>query len=304
MATKKTIGKAGRAIAILALALALGIAACKRNGPPAPIEPPPAETTTTTQTQSDNVKPAIISQPQSDSTKPTAQVSEAETVADPKDPLFDPSVPGLPKAQLIEYINARLNFVREKKPAYHKEQLQTISKLSFSKLAAILNPIGAALIKQKMPPVVVPGDMEKSKDNVNDFLGMTAVFNIRPGDVIGVTAKKSGANYVVELKYDEETNAEKDGRGKYSRVFSAASRQDTLEQLKDALSADPNEATFIFRKGEMRITVDAGAGEIREAHAEFEVGIDAQNVTVKQVNLTVNLTAQQNTIIDWSRFEY
>jgi len=287
---------------LLVLALVLGIAACVPKIPtdgngttisgltePPPSDPPPGPTTLPTEL------------PPEPGPTPTA-------------PDFDPTVSGVTTAQIIEYFNACINRARGAKPVYIKVWRQTVKGLRFPGIPSLIEKqvadIAQKMIDEKMPDILHEGPRnpkDKDYDIAKDFFGMTKISAVRPGDVSSVTAKKTAEGYEVMLTYGSERNAEKDGRSKYSRIFSIASRQDVLDELKDSLAANPNETTFIFKNGKAVIVVDPENGNVKKAHAEFEVDIDAPNVTITAIPLikpTVDLTARQNTTIDWKDFKY
>ena len=286
---------------VLAILLSLGMlcafAACKEEKPELSTEPDTqvedTEVITTAATPGESETTDATEPPTEDVDAP---VSEEETEETQKTP------DQMSKEELVQYYNDAINNVREKKPSFDRTSTQKMLSVKTDFIGGIADGIVNKIVKDKMPgnPEELP--VAKGKDNTGAFFSEMKVSAVKASDVTSIKATKEGNNYVITLTLGTATNPKKDGSNAYSRVFSIATRQDVLDELKGVVSADPNEATMLFHSGKATITVNP-EGQVVKGYGEFLVDVTAKNV--KASGLTVKtLNAYQKTSNDYRNFKY
>ena len=316
---EKPVKKSIRSILaiLLALCTVAVFAACNGNSKIDPTEP----LVTTDITDEPDTEPVVVDpvtdpteddtiteEPEIETEAPTEATTEAPSgattvtttkVTTTAKPAADPTK--MNKDELIKYYNERMNYVRDKKPAFTRVTVQKIDKIKTSLLGGIADGIVNSIVKSYMPGDPETVNVKKGQNNVDDFFVIQKTFNVKPGDVTSATAAKSGNNYVITLKLGNEVNPAKDGTSKYSRVFAIATRQDILDELKGTVEGDVNKTTLTYHGGFAEITVNP-KGEIIGAKGNFFVDADAKDAKAK--GLKLDLVANQSTTNTYTNFSW
>jgi len=314
----------------IACALLLtGLIACFAACGDKPVDPPKTDDTEViTEITVETTTEEITTEPDEiETTLPDETTTEA-----PEEGLADPTK--LAKAELVEWYNDRVNYVREAKPGISLKQTQKMDEVKTSILGGIADPIINPIIKSLMPgdpeyKTIKKGQVNhkwftdaenkaaKDKagyDNLSAaakiefdnpytyFMAPTKTSAVKLSDLTDIKAVKSGVNYVVTLTLGSETNPSNDGNSKYSRVMSVASRQEVLDELEPfGVKADINKAKLNYYGGKAEITVNP-AGEIIKAAFEFRVDADAKEV--KASILTADIVGKQSSSNIYTDFKY
>lgn len=282
---------------LLTLAMLGMFSACKDD--PGPTEPEITDEIIVPPTSEDIVVDGPVD------TEPTTEDDITDPTADdPTDELTETAkTPDqMSKEELVKYYNEIVNSVREKKPAYTRTAVQKMNSIKTSVLGGIADGIVNNIVKNKMPGDPKEHKQKKGDKNDNEIFGPTKTGSVKVSDVTSASAVKDGANYVITLKLGKETNPTKDGNSKYSRLFSVATRQDVLDELKDSgVEGDVNKATLTYHDGKMVVTVDPD-GKVIKVHEEFFVDADAKEVKVSIIK--GDIIAYQSTTNDYTSFVY
>jgi len=278
---------------VLALALALGavavFASCDKTPdleitePLVTTEAPPIET-----------DPPIDLPGTDDETETTTEEEIAE--ATPLDPT------ALNKEELIDYYNAAVNFVREAKPSYTREERLKVNDFKTSIARGAADGLIRPIVKNMMPGDPEYTSRKKGEDNVDHFFIEQPVSAVRASDVKSITAKKDGANYVITITMGSEVNPERKGNSRYSRVFQIQTRQDVLDKLADGgLTGDAKNCTLTYRDGKAVVTINE-KGQIIRASTGFYVDADAKNMRIAIFN--PDIVAYQQSNWEYTNFSY
>ena len=293
---------------VLTLLLALALATCALAAFASCDKTPDLEVTEpvvnpeeyTTEAPPIETDPSIVlpgTEDETETTVPeTTEAAETTTEADPADPT------AMNKEQLTQYYNDAVNAVRAAKPAYNRVEVLKINSVKTSLAGGILDGLLNPIVKNLMPGEPKNTSKKKGENNVDHFFIEQQTSAVKASDLASITAKKVGANYVLTLTLGNETNPERKGASKYSRVFQIQTRQDVLNDLaKDGLTAEVSNAKLTYNKGKAVVTINE-KGQVIEAHTEFFV--DAEAKKAKLSMFTFDLTAYQQSNWDYTGFQY
>jgi len=208
---------------------------------------------------------------------------------------------GMAKAELVEWYNDRINYMREKKPAFTRVETLKIERIdtSMGRLAdGIINPI----MNMFMPGDPTTDHCPKGTGNAGIAFSKYDKSVVRASDPASVSAKKEGGNYVITLTLGSETNPAPDGSSIYSRFFTVMTRQDLLHELEGFLEADPNKATMVYHSGKVVLTVNQ-KGEIIGTSMGCKIDVEAREVKAGPIKADT-LSVKQSCAHEYSNFTY
>jgi hypothetical protein len=203
------------------------------------------------------------------------------------------------KSQLVTYFNNAMNKVRTDKPGYTVVQTDIITNPSVKGgLVSVLNPLIPGLIKQFMP-----GDPETSTvakgTQANDKFGANEsayASKLRDSDVTSISAKKSGANYVVTVNVKDALNPTKGDTSSYGRVFDFKTPQQLMDDLAGTVEADTKNVKLGYHSGRVILTVNA-AGQVTAYDSLFKVDASVASPKIKGFSADTFTADQQSTVV-------
>ena len=231
--------------------------------------------------------------------EPTSEEATEEPTTEPEEEgLKDPT--NLAKAELVEWYNERINYVRQAKPGIGRVEQLKIDSFKTS-MGAAVNRLAGPIIKRFMPGNPETKNISKGAGNDGQFFTDMQTSQLRASDVASATATKSGNNYVITLTFGNETNPEKNSNYKYYRAFAISTRQEVLDDLAGTIAAKIENTTMVYHGGKSVITVNPD-GQIIAANYEFKVDVNAKGAKIGP--FTTEIDAYQSSSNVYTNFVY
>jgi len=229
-------------------------------------------------------------------------VPAAAEPANPYEP--PPNLNELSQADQLEYFNLVVNRVRAEKPGFKQRQLLKIDSMQLSGAASAVNGIVNTVVEKLMPGEWEYRDIAAGESNEGLFFSENAnASDLRPEDIAGITCKKEGDNWIIELGIKEETNPGKGLASAHSRISPVETREEVVAEIVEAgpIKIKLSNTTLRYDNGYARVTVNP-QGQVIVAENGFRVDLFIKNVRISV--LTTDVRARQTSQWQYASFDW